>query len=101
MNPDGLAGKAKRCETEKSSSVPSLKRHLVWLSNSSRRSAAVVSDSLQPHGLRHTGFPVLHRLPEFAQTPVPGDGNTIQPSRSLPPASPPALSLSQDQGLFQ
>ena len=47
------------------------------------------------------GFPVLHYLPEFAQTHVPGVGDAIQPSHTLSPPSPPALNLSQHQGLFQ
>ena len=46
------------------------------------------------------GLPVHHQLPEFAQTPVHGVGDVIQPSRSLSSPSP-ALSLSQHQGLFQ
>ena len=29
---------------------------------------SVASNTLQPHGLQHTGFPVLHHLPELAQT---------------------------------
>ena len=33
-------------------------------------SVAVVSDSLQPHGLQHASFPVRHQLPELAQTHV-------------------------------
>ena len=47
------------------------------------------------------GFPVLHHLPEFAQTHVHLIGDAIQPFHPLPPSSPPALSLSQHQGLFQ
>ena len=46
------------------------------------------------------GFPVLHYLPEFAQTQVHCVNDAIQPSHPLSPSSP-ALSLSQDQGLFQ
>ena len=46
-------------------------------------------------------FPVLHHLPEFAQTYVHGIGDAIQPSHPLLPPSPPALNLSQHQGLFQ
>ena len=45
------------------------------------------------------GSPVLHRLPEFAQTHVHWVGDTIQPSHPLLPTS--ALNLSQHQGLFQ
>ena len=37
------------------------------------------------------GFPVLHHLLEFAQTPVHGVSNAIQPSHSLSPPFPPAL----------
>ena len=41
------------------------------------------------------GFPVLHYLLEFAQTPVHWVGDAIQPSRPLSPTSPPAFYLSQ------
>ena len=47
------------------------------------------------------GFPVLHHLPELAQTHVHQVGDAIQPSHPLPSPSPPAFSLSQHQGLFQ
>ena len=47
------------------------------------------------------GFPVLHHLSEFAQIRVHWVNNTIQPSHPLSPLSPPALHLSQHQGLFQ
>ena len=47
------------------------------------------------------GFPVLHHLLELAQTHVHRVGDAIQPSRPLSSPSPPALSLSQHQGLFQ
>ena len=46
------------------------------------------------------GFPVLHYLPEFAQTYVHWVGDVIQPSKPLLPPSP-ALNLSQHQDLFQ
>ena len=50
----------------------------------------------------HTpGFPVLHNLPEFAQTHVYGVNDAIQLSHLLLPSYPPALNLSQYQGLFQ
>ena len=42
---------------------------------------------------------VLHYLPEFAQTHVHCVDDAIQLSHSLLPPSPPALSLSQHQGL--
>ena len=47
------------------------------------------------------GFPVLPCLPEFAQTHVHGVGDAIQLSHPLLSPSPPALNLSQHQGLFQ
>ena len=47
------------------------------------------------------GFPVLHCLLESAQTYVHWVSDAIQPSCPLSPPSPPALNLSQHQGLFQ
>ena len=48
-----------------------------------------------------SGFPVFHYVPEFAHTYVTWVGDAIQPSHPLLPPSPPALSLSQHQGVFQ
>ena len=45
------------------------------------------------------GFSVLHYLPEFAQTHIHWVSDAIQPSRPLLLPSPPALNLSQHQGL--
>ena len=47
------------------------------------------------------GLPVLHYLPEFAQTHVHWVDDAVQPSHPLLPLSPPALNLSHHQGLFQ
>ena len=47
------------------------------------------------------GFSVLHCLPKPAQTHVHWVGDAIQPSHPLLPPTPPALNLSQHQGLFQ
>ena len=47
------------------------------------------------------GFPVLHYLPELAQTHVHWVGDAIQPSHPLWSPSPPAFNLSHYQGLFQ
>ena len=63
-------------------------------------SRSVVSVSLQPHGLKHAGSPVLHYLPKFAQIRVHWIGDAIQPSHPLSPVSP-ALNLSQHQSLSQ
>ena len=63
---------------------------------------SVISDSLRSHGLSIPGFPDLHHPLEFAQIHVQWVGDAIQPSHPLPPPSPFfALSLSQNQGLFQ
>ena len=45
------------------------------------------------------GFPVLHCLPEFAQTHVHWVSDANQPSHPLPPPSPFAFTPSQHQGL--
>ena len=47
------------------------------------------------------GLPVHHQLPESTQTHVHWVGDAIQPSHSLSSLSPPALNLSQHQGLFK
>ena len=47
------------------------------------------------------GLPVHHQLLEFTQTHVHRIGDAIQPSPPLSSPSPPALNLSQHQGLFQ
>ena len=47
-----------------------------------------------------SGFPVLHCLPEFAQTHVHRVGDAIQPPHPLTPPSHRTLNLFQHQGLF-
>ena len=47
-----------------------------------------------------TDFPVLHSLPEFAETHVHWVDNPMQPSHPLLSPSPRGSSLSQHQGLF-
>ena len=47
------------------------------------------------------GFPVYQQLLKLAQTQVHRVGDAIQPSHPLLSPSPPALNLSQHQGLFQ
>ena len=47
------------------------------------------------------GLPVHHQLPEFTQTHLLWVGDAIQPSHPQSSHSPPALNLSQHQGLFQ
>ena len=68
-----------------------------WLSSHS-----VVSKTLcDPMDCSTPGFPVLHHIPELAQTYVPWGSDAIQLSLPLSSPSPPALTLSQHQGLFQ
>ena len=47
------------------------------------------------------GLPVHHQLPESTQTHVHWFGDAIQPSHPLSAPSPPALNISQHQGLFK
>ena len=47
------------------------------------------------------GLPVHHQLREFTQTHVHWVGDANQPSHPLSSPSPPALNLSQHQGLFK
>ena len=47
------------------------------------------------------GLPVHHHLPESTETHVRGVSDAIQPSHPLSSPSPPALNLSQHQGLFK
>ena len=58
-----------------------------------------MSNSLPPHRLQHAGFPVHHQLPEPTQTHVNHIGDAIQLSHPLSSPSPPALNLSQHQGV--
>ena len=47
------------------------------------------------------GIPDHHQLPESTQTHVHQVDDAIQPSHPLSSPSPPALNLSQHQGLFK
>ena len=55
--------------------------------------------TLQPHELKHAR--PRHQLPEFTQTHVRWVSDAIQPSHPLSSPSPPALNISQFQGLFK
>ena len=54
-------------------------------------SRSVMSDTLRPHGLQHTGFPILHQLLELTQTHVLWVDDAIQPSHPLWSSSPPSI----------
>ena len=62
-------------------------------------SLSVVFNSLQSHASCTPGFPVLHYLPELAQTHFHRGSDAIQPSHLNP--SPAAFNLYQHQGLLQ
>ena len=47
------------------------------------------------------GLPVHHKLPESTQTHVHWVSDAIQPSHLMSSPSPPALNLSQHQGVFK
>ena len=68
---------------------------------SSVQSLSCVRLFVTPWNCSTPGFPLLHQLPELAQTHVHWVGDAIQPSHPLLSPSPPAFNLSQHQGLFQ
>ena len=63
-------------------------------------SHSVVPHLWDPMDCSMPGLPVLHPLPEFAQTHVQWVDDDIQLSHPLSLPSPPALNLSQNQDLF-
>ena len=62
---------------------------------------SVVSDSWWPRGPWHTSHPCPPLSPGVAQIHVHWVNDATQPSHPLLPPSPPALNLSQPQGVFQ
>ena len=94
--PSGSSGSA--WPLESSSYLP---KHITVVFSSVQFSRSVVSDSLRPMNRRTPGLPVHHQLLEFTQTHVHWASDAIQPSHPLSSPSPPALNLSQHQGLFQ
>ena len=73
---------------------------MCWIS-SAQFSHSVVSDSATPWIAARQASPVHHQLPESTQTHVHWVGDAIRPSHPLSSPSPPALKLSQHQGLFK
>ena len=73
--------------------------------SSKRRSVSSVTQSCptlcNPMDCSMPGLPVHHQLPEIAQIHVHRVGDAIQPSHPLSSPPPPALNLSQHQGLFK
>ena len=77
--------------------------HVLWKYYCSMFSsvAQLCPNLCDPMNRSTPGLPVHHQLPEFTQTHGHQVGDAIQPSHSLSSPSPPALNLSQHQGLFQ
>ena len=94
-------GKYKVCRWEASS----VSTFHGWLFSKNRGCCCSVTKSCptlwDPVDHSTPGSPVLHCLLEFAQTRVHWVGDAIQPAHPLSSPSPPALNLSQHQGLFQ
>ena len=63
--------------------------------------AQLCSTLCDPMDCSMPGLPVPHHLPKLAQVHVHCISDAIQPSHPLMPSFPPALNLSQHQGLFQ
>ena len=64
-------------------------------------SRSVISNSATPWtAALQAPFPVLHHLPEFAETHIYWVSDAIQPSHPLLSPSPSAFNLSQHQGLL-
>ena len=70
----------------------------IWQFSSVAQSCPTLCD---PINCSTPGLPVHHHLPEFTQTHVHRVNDAIQLSHPLSSPSPPALNLSQHQGLFQ
>ena len=64
-------------------------------------SHSAVSESLWPNQLQQPGLPIHHQLRESTQIHLHWVSDAIQPSHPLSSPSPPALNLSQHQGLFK
>ena len=72
----------------------------VWLSDQIRSAAQSCPTLCNPMNHSTPGLPVHHQLPESTQTHVHWVGDAIPQSHPLSSPSPPALNLSQHQGLF-
>ena len=77
--------------------IESISQRVLFLSHS------VMSDSLQPHRPQHTHLSCSSPTPglELAQTHIHRVSDATQPFHLLPSPFPPALNLSQHQGLCQ
>ena len=97
------AGSSKKQESSRKTSISALlnmPKPLIVFS-SVQFSLSVMSDSLQPHDCSTPGLPVHNQFQESTQTHVHQVIDAIQPCHLLSSPFPPALNLSQHQGLFQ
>ena len=62
---------------------------------------SVMTDVLSPLGLQHARLPCPSLFPRVCSNSSSLSHDAIQPSHPLSPSLPPALNLSQHQGLFQ
>ena len=72
-----------------------------WYFSRQSFSCSVVSNSLRPNELQHARLPCHYQIPELTQIHVHGLSDAIQPSPPPSSPSPPAINLSQHQGLFK
>ena len=73
----------------------------LYMSASVQFSCSAMSDSLWPHELQHARPPCPSTTPGVHSNPCPLSPWCHQPFHPLLSSSPPALNLSQHQGLFQ
>ena len=100
MSSTGVVGPWDR--TDNPEAFPTFKFNQVPLSSVQFSSVAQSCPTLcNPMNCSTPGLPVHHQLPESTQTHVHQVGDAIPPSHPLSSPSPPALSLSQHQGLFK
>ena len=80
-----------------------LKKHATYIQWNIQFSSVTQSCLTLFDPMNHStpGLPVQHQLSEFTQTHVHRVGDAVQPSHPLSSPSPPALNLSQHQGLSQ
>ena len=82
-------------------SIPAPSPNHLFLLPPSLQSLSCVRLFATPWTAARQGFPVHHQLQKLAQTHVHRVGDAIQQFHPLLSPSPPALNLSQHQGLFQ
>ena len=98
MSPQPLIDHASRCKGKYFGNMPTFYKLMYQFSSVQSLSCPTLCD---PMSCSTPGLPVHHQLPEFTQTHVHRVSDAIQPSHPLSSPSPPALNLSQHQGLFQ